>query len=171
MKDSLGGSLLLNLVVIFSGVIVVFFISVLSYSKAYRVKNRIIEIIEKYGVYVKLDENSQNLVTQELNPDLSAAGYDSSSPSRCDKIKTSLVSGDYAKYDAGRLSDNLNFYGYNYCVFEMCNEKNADGMCIDSNGKYYVVATFTQFEFPIIGDIIKIPVYGETKTLEKTYDY
>ena len=39
--------MLLNLVVIFSGLVIVFFIGILSYSKAYRVKNRIVELIEK----------------------------------------------------------------------------------------------------------------------------
>ena len=45
MRESLGGSMLLNLVVIFTGLIIIFFVGILSYSKAYRVKNRIVEII------------------------------------------------------------------------------------------------------------------------------
>ena len=54
MRESLGGSMLLNLVVIFTGLIIIFFVGILSYSKAYRVKNRIVEIIEKYGTYEKI---------------------------------------------------------------------------------------------------------------------
>lgn len=171
MRDSLGGSLLLNLVLIFSGVIVIFFIGVLSYSKAYRIKNRIIEIIEKHGTYVELDVNGQNAVTQELNPDLSAEGYDSSNPKKCESLRNRLVSGNNARYDADKLSGNLNGYGYNYCVFEMCNKKNSKNECDISYGKYYVVVTFVRFEFPVIGDIVEIPVYSETKILGKIYNY
>lgn len=153
MRESLGGSLLLNLVIIFAGLVIVFFISILSYSKAYRVKNRIIEIIEKY-------EDYNGSVVNELNSDLKNAGYSAASASRCDSIKEDLVSGSNAKYDE-KLEGNLNSYGYNYCVFK--NDV--------SNGKYYVVVTFIHFEVPIIGDVLTFPVYGETKILGKDYSY
>lgn len=161
MRESLGGSLLLNLVIVFAGLVIIFFISILSYSKAYRVKNRIVEIIEKYGAYEKIDANGKNAITEELNPDLSAAGYETSIPRKCDTIRTRLVNEKYT----GALSSNLNkTYGYDYCVFEMKSSTN-------STGKYYVVVTFIHFEIPILGDFLTFPVYGETKILGKTYDY
>ena len=172
MRESIGGSMLLNLVIIFAGLVIVFFIGILSYSKAYRVKNRIIEIIEKYDTYIKLDgPNNLNSVTQEINSDLSIAGYNTSYPSKCDSIRTNLVTGEKAKYDDSKLSQNLNTYGYNYCVFEVCNTKDSTGKCIDNAGKYYVVVTFIQFEIPVIEDVLTFPVYGETKILEKKYNY
>ena len=160
MREAIGGSLLLNLVIIFASIIILFFISILSYSKAYRVKNRIIEITEKYGVY-----DSQ--VANEINSDLSAAGYDVSSPTKCSDIRERLISEKYPNEASGeeRLSGNLNSYGYNYCVFEILNNS------VNETGTYYVVVTFVKFEFPIIGDMLTIPVYSETKMLGKTYDY
>lgn len=156
MREAIGGSLLLNLVIIFASIIILFFISILSYSKAYRVKNRIIEITEKYGVY-------DGQVANEIGSDLSAAGYDVSSPNRCDNIRTRLVS---EKYPDDKLSEkNLNNYGYNYCVFEVSDNS------INEDGHYYVVVAFVKFEFPIIGDMLTIPVYSETKMLGKTYNY
>ena len=53
----------------------------------------------------------------------------------------------------------------------MCNIRGEDGFCEDPNGNYYVVVTFIHFEFPVIGDILTFPVYGETKILNKSYDY
>ena len=140
MRESLGGAMLLNLVVIFTGLVIVFFIGILSYSKAYRIKNRIIEIIEKHEKY---DDD----VANEINPDLRNAGYNASSPTKCGKYET---------------IDNLNVYGYNYCVF---NSENSQ------NGNYYQVVTFIRFEIPIIGDVLTFPVYGETKILNKNYNY
>ena len=161
MRESLGGSMLLNLVIIFAGLVIIFFVSILSYSKAYRVKNRIIEIIEKYGTYEKIDANGINIITKELNADLSAAGYETSLPKKCNAIRNRLVDEKYGE----TLSSNLNkTNGYDYCVFEMKNSEN-------STGKYYVVVAFIRFEVPIIGDLLTFPVYGETKILGKTYDY
>jgi len=164
MRDSIGGSMLLNLVIIFAGLIIVLFISILSYSKAYRIKNRIVEIIEKYEVYNHTNDNVVNDAVDELNPDLMSAGYDASMPSRCANIRNRLISNENGKYYDADLSANLNTYGYNYCVFEV-------NKSINSTGKHYVVVTFIRFEVPIIGDVLTFPVYGETKTLGKVYDY
>ena len=153
MRESLGGSALLYLVVIFSSLVILFFIGILSYSKAYRIKNRIVEITEKYGTY-------NEAVVNEINPDLKAAGYDASRSNRCDDIKNRLENEKYGD----NLSDNLNTYGYNYCVFEVL-DNNING------GNYYVIVTFVRFEFPFIGDLFMIPVHSETKILGKDYSY
>ena len=158
MREAVGGSLLMNLVVIFTAIVIIFFVGILTYSKAYRVKNRIVEIIEKYDSY-----DSQ--VADELNPDLKAAGYNTSNPTRCDGIRKDLVEGNNSKYKEENLSQNQNKYGYNYCVFEVT------GNSTNESGKYYVVVTFVHFEFPLIGDLLTIPVYSETKMLGKTYNY
>ena len=42
MKDAVGGSLLLNLVIIFTSIVILLFVGVLAYAKAYKVKNKII---------------------------------------------------------------------------------------------------------------------------------
>ena len=152
MKESIGGSLLLNLVIIFIGLVTVFFVSILSYSKAYRVKNRIIEIIEKHEKY---DSN----VSLTVNPDLKNMGYNASNPTRCDNIRERLIT---EKYDESILSENKN-NNYNYCVYKVDNNA--------MNGYYYVVVTFIRFEVPIIGDVLTFPVYGETKILGKEYNY
>lgn len=158
MREAVGGSLLMNLVVIFVGIIIIFFVGILTYSKAYRVKNRIVEIVEKYGNY-------NNLVVNEISSDLKAAGYNASKPTKCSDIRNNLINGETAKYKKDNLSGNLNKSGYNYCVFEVTDNS------LNENGKYYVVVTFVHFEFPVIGDLLTIPVYSETKILGKTYNY
>ena len=161
MRESLGGSMLLNLVVIFASLIIVVFVGILSYSKAYKIKNRIIEMIEKYSVYEEKESDYDiSYVEDEINPDLSAAGYDVSTPTKCDNVKTNFLS---KKYDLEDLSGNLNNHGYNYCVFRN------DGF--GYGGSTYIVVTFIRFEVPIIADVLTFPVYGETKILGKDYNY
>lgn len=160
MRESLGGSMLLNLVVIFASLIIIVFVGVLSYSKAYKIKNRIVELIEKYGVYEE-KKSVDTYVELEINPDLSAAGYDASTPTRCDNIRNNFLD---KKYDLENLSENnLNNHGYNYCVFRN------DGF--GYGGSTYIVVTFIRFEIPIIADVLTFPVYGETKILGKDYSY
>ena len=45
----MGSSLLLNIVIVIVGVVSAFLISSIAYSKAFKVKNRIVSVIEKYN--------------------------------------------------------------------------------------------------------------------------
>ena len=142
MKDAVGGSLLLNMVVIFVSVVILLFVGIIAYSKAYKIKNKIIEVIEKYEKY---DEN----VAAELLDELSRSGYivatEEQIRNKCGNDSLSIEEG------AGHL----------YCIYYDSTQE----------GYLYKVVTYTKFEFPLIGDILMIPVKGETKILGKKYDY
>ena len=167
MKASLGGGMLLYLVVFFLAFVMLTFVSILSYSKAYRVKNRIIELVEKYEVYESISGKVD--AVDAIKPDLSNAGYDVSNPTRCNSnnVQNHLKEILPEKYHT-KLPRNINKYGYNYCVFEINSDEYPEKI---SNGKFYVVVTFVKYEFPIIGDLLTFPVYGETKILKKSYNY
>lgn len=157
MREAVGGSLLMYLVVFFVSVVILFFVGIMSYSKAYRVKNRIISIIEKYEAYGR-DE-----IKSEINADLRNIGYKSTSNNLCssNKVKNHLKEIGITEEESEGYK-NYNNTSYNYCLFR-------SGKMTDSY--YYVVVTFVSFEFPIIGDMITYPVYGETKILGKNYNY
>lgn len=140
MREAIGGSLLLNLILVFTGLVILFFVGILAYSKAYRVKNRIIEIIERYETY-----EGNIRVETEINTDLKDVGYRATYGNRCSR-------------------DNLNNTNYSYCVYK---KESTD----TSGAYYYEVVTYVQFDFPIIGSNITIPVKGETKILGISYDY
>ena len=143
MKDAVGGSLLLNIVVFFLSVVILFFVGIVAYSKAYKIKNRIIEVIEKYDGY-------NDFVKKEINSDLIRSGYIISTQNE--------VSDKCGKFGNGNLNDTE----YLYCVYE---KESLSG------SRTYKVVTFTRFEFPVIGDLVMIPVKGETKDVGKNYDY
>ena len=96
MKDAIGGGLLFNLVIIFVVAIVVLFISSLAYSKAYKVKNRIIELVEKYEGY-------STEAIAEIKQDLQLIGYSAEIPTKCSNVEPNV---------------NLNDTGYKYCIYE-----------------------------------------------------
>lgn len=134
MKESISNAFLVNLVIIFIIIFIFFFTGSLSYSKAFKVKNRIIDIIEKYEGYNKKD------VEAEIISTLGEMGYrisnDKSCPKRNGKDAINSISGSY-----------------HYCVYEYTASK----------GNYYGVTAYMYFDFPIIGQSVKFPVYGETR--------
>lgn len=150
MRSAIGNSLLMSIVVIIVSAVVLIFVSVLSYSKAYRVKNGIIEIIEKYGRY----ENN-DYVHEEIASYLNQVGY------QLGDCNTNKVSNNIASKEDTR--------GYKYCI-----EAEYEGIDAESNThtgyRKYKVTTYVEFNFPIVGSISPIAVSGETKILGRNYD-
>lgn len=93
MRGALGNSLLLSVILFCLGVIIVFFVGILSYSKAYKVKNRIIDIIEKHEAY---DNSAQDEIIESLG----SMGY---KLGKCVKNTTKM---------------NLNTSDYKYCIYK-----------------------------------------------------
>lgn len=143
MREAIGSSLLLSIVVVFVSLIILFFVSVLSYTKAYKVKNKIIDVIERYETY-------NTTVETEIKSTLSEMGYQLG--------------------DCKSNQNDLNESGYKYCVYKVCEgTTNRKGKC--EGAYYYKVTTYIQFYFPIIGELYNPPVYGETRILGKDYNY
>ena len=147
MKDAVGSSLLLNIVVIFTAVIILLFSGIISYSKAYKIKNRIVEIIERYEKY-------DNTTISAIEDELKKVGYTIATKDQIDAKCTKPNNLTGAKKS-----------GYLYCVYEK------DNVSSTKNGKAYEVVTFVRFDFPVIGQMLEFPVQGETKVLGKVYDY
>ncbi len=165
MRASLGNSLLLNLVIVFASLVMLTFISILSYSKAYKVKNRIIVAIEDSGTY-------NETVAEQIAIDLHNIGYHTGySNSECKKYAIDSNDKKYVLEPKPESSD------FQYCVIKICNKKlnTSTGLyedvCDADQGYYYKVITYVNYKFPIIESVFKIPVSSETKILGKTYNY
>lgn len=147
MREAIGNGLLMNLVIVIVSIVILFFVGILSYSKAYRIKNRIIEVIEEFGDY-----NSS--AVDMISTDLKNVGYYAPSKKNCNET-------------------NENTTSYNYCIYRIDNQEKVTGSgktnTVEDGSYYYQVVTYVQFQFPVIGNLIKIPVKGETKILGKKY--
>lgn len=150
MKESIAQAFILNLILFFFVILVLLLFGSINYSKAYKVKNRIITIIEKYGGYT--DDTREN-IKAEIVDNMVKAGYQTTTDgdNKCKKLVNKN----------GRLVfpvDDIDSTGgrrYDYCVIEY-----------DSSvGKYYQVVVYMKFEIPIIGGFLEFPVKGETKAL------
>ena len=145
MREAVGNAFLVNFIIVFLVAIMFLLISSISYTKSFRVRNRLIDIIEKNGCY---DDNASNCSSKtEIDSILVEIGYKVSGNKECDKpndSKTTLLTGT-----------NTNF---RYCVYKKKT---------DNNNYYYSVTAYGYFEIPLIGGYFEIPVKGDTKIFYK----
>lgn len=140
MREAIGNSFIFYFVIVFFALFILFFVGALSYTKAFKVKNRIIDVIENN------DGVMNSGVEEEINANLSEMGY------RIDNDATCETKGRFSGYTQVQKQTNSS---YRYCIYM----KN-----VNKKGKYYAVVAYMYFEIPIIGAKLEFPVYGETKT-------
>lgn len=146
MKEAIGNTFILGLVITFIVIFGLLFATSISYTKAFKVKNKIVEILEKYDDILDISSaNNTRLnsnVEAEINKELSEIGYRISTKSNNCSIRNGQ--------DALTKTITAN---YEYCVYKYTTSK----------GVYYGVTTYMYYEIPIINASLRFPVYGETK--------
>lgn len=144
MRESIGQAFLFNLIIVIIVVIMFILIGAMAYSKTYKIKTKIVDIVEKYRGYT-------GEAKTEIEAYLSSIGY---------KINQNAT--QQCRSNKGQSLTNTSTI-YHYCVYEY----DSEGI---NRGKYYGVTTYIYFEFPLIGDLIEIPIYGETEVFyDETY--
>ena len=138
MREAIGTSYIFSIVIAFIGIIFLILIGSLSYSKAFKVKTKIIDIIEKNNGY------DDNAVRTEIDNYLKTAGYTVTKANN--RGTCSTVNGKEA------INTIKN---YDYCVYRFKTVK----------GYYYHVTVFISFDIPVISSYLKIPVSGETRVI------
>lgn len=161
MKESIGGTWLIGIVALFIVLFSAFMAYSINYTKAFRAKNGIIDLIEQNEGYTFYNgPNIDNVKQEELMNDSSvqakayalvkSMGYDYGSKSE-NKV---VCNNDGTISDATKIDAAYQSGGY--CVYRFCN----------SDGTYrYKVVTYVMMKFPVINFGITVPIKGETKTL------
>ena len=173
MNQSISNAMLFNLVITFVVVLLAFFIGSLSYSKAAKVKNKIVEEIEKnaelagseytgYDIEIarKAFTNSIDEIEEWLKGGNEGKG-----------IGYRMTGNEYSKCDStygekGVLQNHTSTYEYCVYMIDTCGT-NEDGTPNtkgkDKCGIYYHVIAYMYFDVPIVGDLVRIPINGETR--------
>ncbi len=144
MRESIGSVALYNIVMVFIVVTFAIVSGTLSYSKAFKVNNSIINAIEKYEGY-------NSTAGDEINSKLISLGYQTmSSRSSCQpRNNTPAMSLDYNRE-------------YEICIYKY------DVPTKEWSGRYhnYGVVTYIYFDFyGLWPSVIRIPVYGVTRDI------
>lgn len=180
MRESIGTSFTLNFIVLFIFLVFAFLAGTLSYYKAYRVNNYIVNAIEKFEGY-----NDYSIA--EIQKGLTAIGYDGNvvidcEPTRVNSSAAYLSSispelnvfiGNGIRVDTvypnkGTYAGNTN-KGMGYCIYLYDN----DGGFLTEDGKLsktdvyyrYGVLTYMQLKFPVIESTVKIPIFSSTNRM------
>jgi hypothetical protein len=133
MKESINTAFLIKVMMFFLATIIALIIGTLNYTKTYRIKNHLVEIIEKHKGFTTAAKN-------EINTTLREIGYKTNplNSSRCPS-----VTGGYL------VSVNPDF---RYCIYRHN----------DVKGYFYTVVVYMYFEVPVIADFFEFPVSGQT---------
>lgn len=155
MRESIGGAWLVGIVVVFIVLFTSYLALTVNYSKAFKVKNEIISLIEENE---GLTENTRDKIINYLN---SVGYYAYGSCSSDDSNKE-----DYEDYLEGAINGKLTGYErsgnsnkYKFCVYERAVENDT------LNRKYYRVTVFFKFDIPLLDNVFTFPVTGESKAV------
>lgn len=161
MKESMSNALILNLIIIFLFIFVILFAGSTAYTKAFKVKNRIISIIERNETTVITKGINNSAVITEINSALKDAGYTvaMNNDTKCSAALNKRFGNQNQTYNVVNTGAN----SYRYCVAEFYDDNSP------MHGRYYAVITYMYFEIPLINKKLEFPVYGETKTMGIAY--
>ena len=146
MKEAIGNTYVLYFIISFLLIFILVFAGTTAYSKAFKVKNKIIDVIEYYDGAVESGGRLYNAIQSEITQKLGIIGY------RIDPNTTSCPNTD-GRFSNGTLLAKTND-GYRYCIYKFN----------DRRGRHYAVVAYAYLEIPIIGSKLDLPVYGETRT-------
>ena len=156
MKESVGYTVSLNIVITFIIIIFAFLSAILVYFKSNKVSNVITETIEEYEGYTAS-------VKSKIDVELSSLGYNKTGVNCAishAKLDSKLSDGKYNNGECRLM--NLSDGSEGYCVF-LCTEKFEDECYY-----YYKISTNMMLNIPIINDLLNIPVFSNTNRL---YDF
>lgn len=155
MREAIGGSLLFQIVIVFLLLFAGYICLAINYSKAFKVKNEVVDIIERDG-------SLEKSTIVKINAYLSESGYFSSGtcPSNTEGSKSNWFGYSTNETDVNTVSPTVNGVG-NYCIKEMIVNAEDGGI----GKKYYQVKLFFKFEIPVFGDLFNFSVSGDTEQL------
>ena len=161
MKDAVGSTMLVYIVIIVVGIVGAILIASNMYTSAYKAKNNIISAIDRY--YMVNSGNGKtcfddNTCTNSIASTLKNMGYHLNESDLCNnKILTKVSKNAEAVDGVETIQVYANSSNNGYCVYKTS---------LSSSEYYYTIVTFSHLNINVlgIGSLFSTPVYGETRT-------
>lgn len=161
MRESIGASWLLSIVVIFIFLFLFFLSYSINYTRAFNVKNEIINYIEHAEGFTKVTgdvNNTLDLQKEENKNTVQAKAY-------------TLIKNTGYDYDNVRESNCTRqdpkaslFEEGGYCIVKVCQDPENE-----TSNTYYKITTFITMKLPLFDLSMNIPVSGQTRTIYQDY--
>lgn len=156
MREAMGGTWLFGIVALFIVLFSGFMAYSISYTKAFKTKNEILNYIEQaegFTTSAVIDNIPVDRLTAEQLENSNAVD-----------AKVYKLIRDYGYNSSVRSCDEYGDYQYGgYCIKKEC-LNDLDDM-YSSPKVVYKVTTFISLNIPVINVTIKLPITGETKTM------
>ena len=158
MRESMGGAWLFGIVIIFVFLFSGFLAYSISYTKAFNLKNKIVNLIEEFDGYsegeneVGPEGNKHKSVETMSKEYVEELGYNYGATQDIKCIGTQV----------GGSRNEIKKYGY--CVVKYCTQNN-DGALDDMSNTHYKITTYIALKLPVVNLTAKIPISGETRTI------
>ena len=161
MKDAVGSTMLVYIVIIVVGIVGAILIASNMYTSAYKAKNNIISAIDRY--YMVNSGNGKtcfddNTCTNSIAGTLKNMGYHLNESDLCNnKILTKVSKNAEAVDGVETIQVYANSSNNGYCVYKTS---------LSSSEYYYTIVTFSHLNINLlgIGSLFSTPVYGQTRT-------
>lgn|SRR5574344_689665 len=137
MRESAGSVMLYNVIIVFIVIIFAFLAAIICYYRAYKVNSSIVVILEKYEGYTEEAKQEIDKITDNI-------GYYVENGVKCPNRKDG--------------SELVNDGTKGYCIYYY--EK-------DNSNYYdsYGALTYISWNFPLLNDLIKLPIYAKTDNI------
>ena len=157
MRQTIGGTWVFQLVIIFTLIFAAYIALTINYSKSFRVKNEVLSIIEKNEGFT---DNGVKLI----NNYLSQSGY--KTVGAC-KLQTDVVVYGANNIDPSSISIERAQPGKKYYY---CFSKYTGYHTYFTTRAYYKITLFSKFDLPVFGNLTTFDVDGQTSEIDATYD-
>ena len=145
MREAFGGAFTIKLMLIFLAIYIAFIAVALNYAKAFRVKNKIIDIIEQNEGIDSYNDTKEGSVIGDINSYLNTVSY---------YVNLANIKNNN--------TENINCYDRGYCIEETTAQV-TDGI----TSKYYKVTTYININLPFFKLNFNVPITGETRKIER----
>ena len=146
MKESIGLTVTINIIIVFLAVAFVFIFGIVAYNRAHKAASLIIKELEKYEGY-------NDLAFDKINEDLSMVAYTPGDSSACKDTRTAYgITGELVKTDKEK---------YKYCIYWFDYDESEAEKKYNKHYSYGVV-TYMTFDFNMFGIKLQLPIYAKT---------
>lgn len=155
MSDSVGGVVTMGWILIFIAVVAGYMAFNVNYTKAFRMKNKIIDCYNKYGDdCVRVSEYRTELVDYAKS-----IGYHPRDNFICP-----------SSYESGSISNGKIDNYFCYYEYEKIRNSSDPDIVEEEEYHYYKIVTKVDIDIPIVQNMFELrflTVYGDTKTFKK----
>ena len=188
MKGAIGNAFILNIVITFIIIFFMLLIGSVAYSKAYKVNKFLLDTLIDYVDDFNSVDNQKDIFfssskkkgiiswNSRVNDYLAKSGYmlsniNNTCPSKPGNDSDGDAANVYPKDEDYVLKRDTKIGDYDYCIYQKRYYELSELDDTMTKRRYsYKVISYMKFDFPIVGEFIKLPIVSESMVIINFHD-